>query len=141
MVIPLILTAHIFSMAVITASLYRFFKVSTFTRLVDQRPWSVMSAITQECTSQEIEPERTSVLHLLGIPTGTDLRSDVTELFDRAFDLFHRSAEPRGISEVITREEFAVIHAGAGQNDPETPLETIYPQADDLALFAVTLGH
>ncbi|MFC1595582.1 vitamin B12 dependent-methionine synthase activation domain-containing protein [Gemmatimonadota bacterium] len=99
-----------------------------------------MSAITQECTSQEIEPVRSSVLHLLGIPMDADLRPEVTEMFDRAFDLFHRSAEPRGISEVITREEFAAIHTGEGKNDPETPLETICPQADDLALFAVTLG-
>jgi len=141
MVISLILTAHIFSMAVITASLYRFLKVRTFARLINHRPWSVMSAITQECTSQEIEPERSSVLHLLGIPTSADLRSEVTEMFDRAFDLFHRSVEPRGISEVITREEFAVLHAGVGKNDPENPLETIYPLADDLALFTVTLGN
>ena len=100
-----------------------------------------MSAITQEYTSQEIEPERSSVRHLLGIPTTADLRSEVTEMFDRAFDLFHRLVEPRGISEVITQEEFAALHVGEGKNDPETPLESIYPQADDLALFAVTLGR
>ncbi len=100
-----------------------------------------MSAITQVCTSPEIEPARSSVLHLLGIPTDADLSSEVTEIFDRAFDLFHQCAEPRGISEAITIDEFATIYPGEGMNDPETPLETMYPQADDLALFAVTLGH
>jgi len=140
MVMPLILTAHIFGMAVTSASLYRFFKAGTCTHLIDHRPWSVMPAITQECASREIEPVRSSVLDLLGIPVDTDLRSDVTEMFDRAFDLFHRTAAPRGISEDITREEFTAIYAGDGKNDPETPLETIYPHADNLALFTVTLG-
>ncbi|MFC1500013.1 vitamin B12 dependent-methionine synthase activation domain-containing protein [Candidatus Zixiibacteriota bacterium] len=127
-------------MAVTPASLYRFFKAETIIHFVKHRARSVMSAITQDCTSRDIEPARPSVLHLLGIPSDADLRSEVTEMFDRAFDLFHRSAEPRGISESVTREEFAAIHAGDGRNDPDTPLVFIYPRADDLALFAVTLG-
>ena len=140
MVTPSQVSAHIFSMAVEPACLYRFFRMSGCAPLVDHRRWSAMSAITQEYQSQEIEPARSPVLGLLGIPSDTILRPEIEELFAQAIDLFHQAADPRGISEAITLDEFASIHPGEGLNDPETPLETIWPQSERLALFAVTLG-
>ncbi len=48
---------------------------------------------------------------------------------------------PKGLFETITLEEFAPIYAGAGLNEPKTPLEGIYPGAEQMALFAVTSGN
>jgi cobalamin-dependent methionine synthase I len=41
----------------------------------------------------------------------------------------------------VTVSEFEAIFEGEGQNDPESPLATIYPQAEGLALFAITMGE
>ncbi len=99
-----------------------------------------MSALFHECASQEIEPIRLSVLQLLGYPDNAELRPEVEEMFDRAFELFHDSAEPAGITAAISIVDFTGIYPGEGLNTPETPLESIYPGAAELALFAVTLG-
>jgi hypothetical protein len=96
--------------------------------------------LLHECDSHEIEPDRSSVLDLLGYPDEADLSPEVTDLVERAYELFHRATEARGISEAITRDEFTAIFPGEGMNDPESPVATIYPGADDLALSAVTLG-
>jgi hypothetical protein len=99
-----------------------------------------MSAIIHEYASRKIEPARSSVLQLLGYPDSTELRSEVEDMLDRAFELFLDSADPVGISEAIAFEAFDAIFPGESLNAAETPLETIYPRADSLALYAVTIG-
>ncbi len=49
-------------------------------------------------------------------------------------------AAPPGAFASIPLEEFASVYAGEGRNEPQTPLAAIFPRADELALFAVTLG-
>jgi cobalamin-dependent methionine synthase I len=41
----------------------------------------------------------------------------------------------------VDRDAFGAIYVGEGRNAAETPLAGIFPRADRLALFAVTLGH
>jgi hypothetical protein len=86
-------------------------------------------------------PTRERILEQAGVPLTAAPRPQVEELVARAINLLHQSAQPCGMYASINIEEFERIYRGDGRNDPETPLEAIYPEADTLALFAVTLGE
>jgi hypothetical protein len=86
-------------------------------------------------------PPRGGVLDRMGMTSPADLSARTGALVESATDEFERLAEPRGLVDTVSAEEFAVIYAGEGRNDQETPLEQIYPRADSLALFAATLGE
>jgi len=85
-------------------------------------------------------PERAAVLDSQGIPAEARLPRRLLELADSAVELYASLAEPRGIYEEISTEEFVAVYHGEGRNAQRTPLEAIFPRADRLALFAVTLG-
>ncbi len=89
---------------------------------------------------ERIEPDLAPVLALLGVPGSDRLHADVRELIEQSYALFSDLAVGRGLTETIERESFAVLYRGAGQNDPDTPLEHIFPGAEALALYAVTIG-
>jgi hypothetical protein len=86
-------------------------------------------------------PEREIALESQGIPAGSRVPDRIVELADRALELYASLAEPRGIYEEISAETFGTVYRGEGDNARRTPLETIYPRAERLALFAVTLGQ
>jgi len=87
-----------------------------------------------------VAPERKSVLELQGIPRRVDPPARIIGILDKASEIFSSLAEPRGLMETVTGEEFAGIYFGEGRNEPETPLQFIYPQASTLVLFTVTVG-
>ncbi len=88
----------------------------------------------------EIMPERESVLKAQGISKGKPVPEKIDSLLEKAMDIAPGSFWPVGIISEVTGEEFESIFKGEGQNEPDTPLELIFPKADHLALFAVTLG-
>jgi hypothetical protein len=61
-------------------------------------------------------------------------------LLKKALDLYSTYSHPRGILRETTVNEFGEIYSGEGRNENETPVENIYPLAENLALFAVTIG-
>jgi len=73
----------------------------------------------------EVTPDRAQVLRQQGIPEGASVPERIHDLLERAIGLF---------------DQLAVL-LGEGQNDPESPLENIFPRAAGLALFAATLGR
>jgi hypothetical protein len=85
-------------------------------------------------------PGREAVLESQEIPADARLPRRIVELADRAAELYTSLAEPRGIYEEISAESFGTVYRGEGGNAQPTPLEAIYPRAERLALFAVTLG-
>lgn len=89
----------------------------------------------------EVTPDRAQVLRYQGIPEGARVPERIHDLLERAIGLFDRLAEPRGLFQEITGEEFEQVLLGEGQNEPESPLEDIFPRAEGLALFAATLGQ
>jgi hypothetical protein len=89
---------------------------------------------------EEVMPEKAAVLKFQGFKPGTTPKPRIMEILDQALAIFGNLAEPVGIVGELSRDEFAEIYPGEGSNDPETPLAGIYPRADHLALFAVTLG-
>jgi hypothetical protein len=89
---------------------------------------------------ERIKPNPGGVFQSQGIPPEASPPKRVKELYDSAEVLFFKLAAPIGIIADISIEEFAKIYAGNGNNEPDTPLEHIFPRANHLALFAFTLG-
>lgn len=93
-----------------------------------------------DISSTEIAPDLDSILTRQGVVAGARTGVRVTDLCRSARELFVQLAHPRGLCEEISAAEFAHVCAGEGRNAPETPLAQIYPRAEHLALFVVTLG-
>ena len=79
-------------------------------------------------------PDAAEVLRTVGA-TGAS-----AGLVPRALTLFTKLARPAGVWAEIGPGEFAPVFAGSGENAPRAPLGGIFPRAERLALFAVTLG-
>lgn len=84
-------------------------------------------------------PTTEAVLKAQGVPGGNgDER--MHRLAGEAISTVRRLASPSGVLLELPTDEFEGIYMGEGMNDNETPLALVYPQATNLALFAVTLG-
>ncbi len=88
----------------------------------------------------EVVPTEAAVLRALGTPRGRAAGTRVERLLGEALDVFRAEAEPRGIVAEVGVAEFADIYEGEGDNETPSPLSDIFPLADGLALFAVTVG-
>lgn len=91
-------------------------------------------------SSCEIAPEPEAVYGHQGIPATAQIPKRVDALYAKALDRFGVTVDPRGVVAPITKTDFEEVYKGEGQNEPTTPVGDIAPRADDLALFAVTLG-
>lgn len=89
---------------------------------------------------EQIKPNRTGVLQAQGIPSNVSPSPRVKVLYESAEKLFFNLAAPIGILSDISVDMFRGIYSGNGLNALDTSLETVFPKADNLALFAFTLG-
>jgi hypothetical protein len=89
----------------------------------------------------EAMPTRGDVLDRMGMAPPASVSARTAALIDSATREFERLAQPRGLIEDVSAEQFAVVYAGEGDNRDDTPLAHIYPRADSLALFVATLGE
>lgn len=89
----------------------------------------------------EVAPENARVLRSQGMPEEGALPVRLRGLLDSAAELFRALAEPRGVLERVTQTEFDRIFWGEGDNEPDSPLQEVYPKAAGLALFAATVGQ
>jgi hypothetical protein len=96
-------------------------------RLIDIPPASVV-------------PMKDAVLQAMGVPAGQDQGARVERMVAAALEVFQSEAQPRGIVAEVDGDEFSSIYQGAGDNDSPSPLLNIFPRAEVLTLFAVTLG-
>ena len=87
-----------------------------------------------------VTPPATAVLAAQGVPGDPANRPDLVTAAESACRLFSTMVAPRGILAEIGMDDFSRIFAGFGLNTPAALLEAIYPQADALALVAVTSG-
>lgn len=86
-------------------------------------------------------PSVTAILRAQGVPTEGALSARACNLAEEAIKRYRELARPVGLLKPIARSEFAAVYCGEEENATETPLEAIYHSADQLALFAVTLGE
>ncbi len=89
----------------------------------------------------DVLPTEVDVLRRMGIPSYAPVTPAVRKLVNTAAAQWIKLAEPRGVLRDVSSEEFALIYRGEGRNAVATPLQTIYPRADALALFAGTIGE
>ena len=88
----------------------------------------------------DIMPEKKAVLRNQGIPEGVPIQARIQSLAADALDEFTAGAQPVGISLELSIKECEAIFKGEGNNAKDTPIEHIFPQADNLALYALTMG-
>jgi len=89
----------------------------------------------------EITPDRGSVLGALGVPGDREVPPSIEEVLASAESLFRETAKPKGLVAEMTPEAFATVYAGEGMNAPDSVVGHVFPRAEVLALFAVTLGE
>ena len=88
-----------------------------------------------------IVPTFADVLHAQGMPSDMVVRDKIRDLVEASLRIFFSEAHPCCITSDVSRSEFDDVFRGEGRNDGEAPLKTIYPQAEHLVLFALTMGH
>jgi len=89
----------------------------------------------------DILPEASAILAQQGVPPGAGVTGLVWDTAARAVEELASLLSPAGVLREVSVAEFAAIHAGQGRNDPRTPLDSIFPMAARLVLFAVTCGE
>jgi len=91
-------------------------------------------------TPEEVLPARAAVLRAMGVPEGTEPDTRVIGMADQGVAMMTKLAKPVGLVMAISHEEFETVYQGEGRNEPDTPLNQLFPKATQLALYAVTVG-
>ncbi len=97
-------------------------------------------ALDLEWSVEELLPRPEDMLRAQGADPQHKAVESFRGLAEEALGIYIESAKPRGAFQEISRDSFSEIYSGAGMNDEESPLTEIYPRAEALALFAVTVG-
>lgn len=89
----------------------------------------------------DILPDEKTILVQQGYPDDVVVNDDVIMHLSKSFELFSTAAEPKGMVKEVSPDEFAKIIIGEGKNEPDIPLENIFPKASRLNLYAITMGN
>ncbi len=90
---------------------------------------------------KDILPSREAVLLNQGMPPEAEVSVRIDSLLGEAMRKFEESVAPVGVIQELTFEEFDPIFEGEGENAEDVLLAQVYPGADNLALFALTMGE
>jgi len=93
-----------------------------------------------EFDPEEIRPELEAVLRRQGIPDGAKVDQKIFALIENALEIFVELSQPLGTVAEVNQWEFQEIYEGEGLNDTPNPVAQIFPKADKMALYALTLG-
>jgi hypothetical protein len=86
-------------------------------------------------------PTAADVLAGQGVPADRPTAEPVAESLSEALKLFRELAVPIGILSYVSATEFSVVYRGEGRNAPHSPLAAIFPEAEEMDFFAVTIGE
>mgnify|MGYP001583546311 FL=1 len=100
-----------------------------------------MGATILKLACRDVMPHPATVLERLGLPDDASARRRHEPTVEAACEQLAALADPVGLSAGISSDHFGAVYQGEGQNAPDTPLAEIYPRADALTLFAVTIGR
>ncbi len=89
----------------------------------------------------EVAPLRADVLRRMEMPAGAAISPELDAILDSALVRFLDLADPVGLVEPVSYEEFVSIYEGEGRNASPAPLEAIAARAERLALFVATVGR
>lgn len=90
--------------------------------------------------SKVIQPSKNAVFRAQGMNKNYSPSLRTRAILEKALDDFLVLARPIGIFKEISVTGFNIIFDGEGLNDDSAPLKNIYPLADRMALYAITLG-
>ena len=94
-----------------------------------------------EFAIKEIEPEKDIVFKENGYSPNKSIPDKILNLYEESLNIFLENSNPIGIYSEILKENFEKVFFGEGNNSAETPVEQIFPKADNLTLFAITIGR
>jgi len=89
---------------------------------------------------EEIEPDKEAILKAVGIPDGAEISEKTDRLADEAINIFNDLSQPAGVIADLSVAHFEDVYGGEGLNADPSALTKIYPYADHLALFAISIG-
>ncbi|MEN8006578.1 MAG: vitamin B12 dependent-methionine synthase activation domain-containing protein [Candidatus Krumholzibacteriota bacterium] len=94
-----------------------------------------------EIKVEEILPSAAAILAQQGVPDHASGMAKLLAVAEDARAELAAALSPAGVLEKVDPGEFADIYRGQGFNEPDTPLQKIFPRAEELSLFAVTCGQ
>ena len=86
-------------------------------------------------------PTMDQILRRQGIPEPDLADKRILKIAEAAIADYRAFAQPIGIIADVSNGDFEGIYRGEGENEDETPLDLIYPEAFELTLFAITIGE
>ena len=93
-----------------------------------------------EFAVDEVTPVHEEVLEVQGMAGRQNIPARIVSLMESAVEIFKQLAVPKGLMADLKPADFEAVYTGDGSNTPGNPVQLIYPKADALALFAITLG-
>ncbi len=84
-------------------------------------------------------PRIEDIFQAQGVPVRTKTDDRTYRIAEEAISIFRQKAFPTGIIMEISKDEFAEIFQGEGNNSDQSPVKPIYEESIDLALFALTI--
>jgi len=91
--------------------------------------------------SEQIIPDEKNVIDFLGNGDGIKLSDATDNILKITLRDLDGMLNPAGILKEISPEKFGEIFAGENENDGDCPIENIYFNSENLALFVVTIGN
>ena len=88
----------------------------------------------------DIMPEQNAVFRKQQIPERAVVPDRIHTLFAKAMDMFTAGVQPAGMVSELSIQRFETIFRDEASNATDALLKDIFPHADNLALFAATLG-
>jgi hypothetical protein len=85
-------------------------------------------------------PDVDNIITKIGIPSDADPDSKTLSCINEAINIYKSNSKPQGMFNKLTNNDFEIIFNGENLNESEAPLEVIYRNSDQLALFVVTVG-
>lgn len=76
-----------------------------------------------------------------GAKPASNISERIQDIYRQSCHLFTQLAKPLAIVTNVGIDEFADIYSGEGYNEPDNILQNIYPRAEVLSLFALTIGE
>ncbi len=86
-----------------------------------------------------IRPGFEQVLAEQGVAEINHLSAPARDALEQAFHDYDRQVQARAITDRVTRRRFSTIFKNAA-NDPQAPLQDIFPGGEELLVFVLTLG-
>ncbi len=96
---------------------------------------------TMTFAADEVTPDHAAVFEHQGIPAGAAVTGGIDSLLATALSLLSECTTPVGMLLGVSPTDFEAVYDGEGRNEPSTPVADIFHRAEELALFAVTLGE